>query len=479
MRWILLFTCSVASAADTPYAEIRVVDAETGRGVPLVELTTVNQLKFVTDNAGRVAFHEPDMMGREIFFSVRSHGYEMKKDGFGIAGAKITPEAGKAFEIKIARKNIAERLCRLTGEGLYRDTVLLGHKPPAVPNGKVFGQDSIQAAIYKGEVYWFWGDTSRANYPLGMFRTAGAKTPLPDAKADLSHGIAFDYFTDKTGFARAMIPLPERKDGVIWIDGLCVVPDEKGVEKMVCHYSRRKGLAEELEHGIAVYDDADAIFKPVLELPLAEKWRHPHGHPVIHEAEGKKWLLSGNPALNVRVPATLKAILTSTQYDSFFPVKDEWSWQKERSPMTSESEATMVKYGNLKPENARFLPANVLDAKERVRLHNGTVRWNAYRKKWVLLAGQHGGKSSLLGEVWYAEADDPTGPFLKAVKVVTHEKMTFYNVCQHDFLDRDGGRYIHFEGTYTADFSGNPIKTPRYEYNQMLYRLDVDAIRDK
>jgi len=51
--------------------------------VPLVELETVNGFKFVTDNAGRVAFHEPGLMGREIFFTVRSHGYEASKDGFG------------------------------------------------------------------------------------------------------------------------------------------------------------------------------------------------------------------------------------------------------------------------------------------------------------------------------------------------------------------------------------------------------------
>ena len=92
-----------------------------------------------------------------------------------------------------------------------------------------------------------------------------------------------------------------------------------------------------------------------------------------------------------------------------------------------------------------------------------------------MVAGQFGGKSSLLGEVWYAEAERPTGPFKIAVKVVTHEKQSFYNVCHHHFLDRDSGRFIHFEGTYTSDFSGNPNKTPRYEYNQIFYRLDLDS----
>lgn len=142
-------------------------------------------------------------------------------------------------------------------------------------------------------------------------------------------------------------------------------------------------------------------------------------------------------------------------------------------PTDSKTEQKWVKEGKINPLDSRFYPANVNNVKERVVLHNGSVRWNEYRKKWILLAGQLGGKSSLLGEVWYAEADAPTGPFSQAIKVVTHDKQTYYNVCHHAFLDRDGGRVIHFEGTYTNDFSGNPWKTPRYNYNQVLYRLDL------
>src|SRR2546423_14968955 len=40
-------------------------------------------------------------------------------------------------------------------------------------------------------------------------------------------------------------------------------------------------------------------------------------------------------------------------------------------------------------------------------------------------------------------------------------------------FDKDNGRVIFFEGTYTHTFSGNPEKTPRYEYNQILYKLDL------
>jgi hypothetical protein len=36
---------------------------------------------------------------------------------------------------------------------------------------------------------------------------------------------------------------------------------------------------------------------------------------------------------------------------------------------------------------------------------------------------------------------------------------------------------IYFEGTYTEIFSGNPVITPRYDYNQLMYRLSLDDSR--
>jgi hypothetical protein len=473
------------------WAEIRVTDAATGRGVPLVELETVNGLRFVTDNAGRVAFREPGLMGTEVFFTVRSHGYAAKKDAFGYAGVRVTPAVGRVAEVSVTRTMPAERLCRLTGEGRYRDSVLLGHAPPPADSphpGRVAGQDTVQAAVYRGKVYWLWGDTLGMNHPLGLFRTAGATTPVPPADSDPAGGLAYDYFTDpKTGFARAMMPLPERPDGVVWIESLFAVPDDAGAERLVGHYSRRKGLSAELEQGIALFDDGKGVFVPAKQLPLAEAWRRPAGHPVALDEGGTRWLLFGKPTPHVRVPATLAAVLDPGRYEAFTcaaagpngkPVPPagpaDWRWQKALPPLDSRTEAGWVKAGTLKAEDARFCPADAAAPADRVVLHSGSVRWNAHRSRWVLLAGQLGGRASFLGEVWYAEAGHPTGPFARAVRVATHDRQTFYNVCQHPFLDRAGGRVVHFEGTYTNDFSGNPDRTPRYNYNQVLYRLDLD-----
>ena len=84
------------------------------------------------------------------------------------------------------------------------------------------------------------------------------------------------------------------------------------------------------------------------------------------------------------------------------------------------------------------------------------------------------GKPSAFGELWYAEAAAPAGPCGKAVKILTHENYTFYNPRLHPEFTPKDSPILLFEGTYTADFADRPQITPRYNYNQVLYRLDLD-----
>jgi hypothetical protein len=95
------------------------------------------------------------------------------------------------------------------------------------------------------------------------------------------------------------------------------------------------------------------------------------------------------------------------------------------------------------------------------------------------MIGLQGEGSSFLGEVWYAEAKQPTGPWRAAKKIVTHIKYSFYNPAHHPFFDQEGGKLIYFEGTYATTFSGAEVGTPRYEYNQIMYRLDLSDPRLK
>ena len=60
------------------YFAIQVVDAQTGRGVPLVELRTVNGIRHYTDSAGIVAFHEPGLMDRKVFFHAAANEFKRR-----------------------------------------------------------------------------------------------------------------------------------------------------------------------------------------------------------------------------------------------------------------------------------------------------------------------------------------------------------------------------------------------------------------
>jgi len=487
-------------AASTTLFEIRLVDTETGRGVPLVELETVNRQIFVTDSAGRVALDVPEWMGQDVFFFLRAHGYQPPKDGFGIEGIRVRPSPGGRYEARLRRENIAERLYRVTGQWKYRDSVRLGYTPPvdeSAEGGRVAGQDSVFGAVYRGRIHWFWGDTARMAYPLGLFRMAGATSRLPaDGGLAPSVGVALRYFTGADGYARAMAEVADPK-GVVWVDGICTVADETGKDRLVGHYSRRAGLDGEYEHGMMVYDDAREIFVVKTTLPLAERWRFLSNHPVVVERDGRQWLYCGVPELNVRVPARLADVLAPASYEAWTclaehstsgdkatPARDAagrlaWRWQRELPPCGHKEENQWLATKVLQPEEARFVPLDGSNPKHRIVLHTGSVRWNPHRKQWLMIVTEaaKADAPSLLGEVWCSEAPEPEGPFRRACRILTHQRQTFYNPCQHDFFDEDGGRFIYFEGTYDHTFSGNPHATPLYNYNQIMYRLDLDHPR--
>lgn len=101
-----------------------------------------------------------------------------------------------------------------------------------------------------------------------------------------------------------------------------------------------------------------------------------------------------------------------------------------------------------------------------------SVTWNVFRKKWILLS-----KNSGTTTIFYSEADQPTGPWLKAKAIITHTPYRLYNVLQHPFFDSSDERIIYLEGTFTAKRSSAKIKVPDYDYNQLMYRLDLSDPR--
>jgi hypothetical protein len=163
--------------------------------------------------------------------------------------------------------------------------------------------------------------------------------------------------------------------------------------------------------------------------------------------------------------------LDSPQIDRDAAGRARYGWKRNTPAVGPAEQSKLIASGQLKANEA-WLRLRDRDTGKPVQAHAGSVYWNAYRKRWVMIATQFGG-SSLLGEVWYSESDTPVGPWVSAVKVATHPRYDFYNPKQHPMFDKHGGRVIFFEGTYANTFSGNPEATPRYDYNQLLYKLDL------
>jgi len=449
VRWGAAFSLTQALAQElatrpAPCA-IEIVEKGSGWPVSLVELTATHRLSFVSDNAGRIAIDAPELMNRDVWFEIHGNGYEVAKDGFGYRGRKLRITPGGHHRIELDRTILARRIGRLTGAGLFAESQKLGLELGWNETG-VFGCDSVQNAIHRGKLFWFWGDTSLADYPLGIFQATGATsppTPLFQIRPPLK--LSLSWFSTSNGAPRGVANLPG--SGPTWLSGLVSLPDAKGTPHLGALYAKIKPPLEAYEYGLAVWDEASERFER-----LAVLWTRtatdtkppplPDGHAARWEdAQARSWALFGNPFPMLRCPATFEA------------------WQ---NPKTWES---------ISPPAAL---SGVLDGKQvEVKPHSGAIAFHPALKRWVAVFMQSFGKPSVFGELWYVESDSPLGPWGAAVKILSHENYTFYNPSLHLEFSNPAEPTLFFEGTYTREFSRNQSFTPRYDYNQILYELDL------
>ncbi len=430
--------------AQSPYL-IKIVDNENGWPVPMVELRTTSNIVFVSDNAGVVAFDLPEMLGRETWVHINGNGYGVAKDGFGYEGVRIFPELNREITIRVTRKIIAKRLGRLTGSGLFAESQKCGLMQDWTEQG-IVGCDTVRVARHNDRLHWVWGDTSVLHYPLGLFQALGATTSLsPLNSFQPPVQLRFDYFLDASDRPRNTCPVSG--PGPTWLDGVVSLPDANGKTKLVCCYAKIKPPMDTYQTGLCVWNEVTSSFDVQMVIwnqqqPKERPPAMPSGHVTRWTDESKQeWLLFGDPFPFMRCKAEYESWSDSKQWEILEPQKS----------------------------------VPLADGKSIVP-HRGSIAWNNYRKKWVSIFCETSGRPSPLGEIWYAEAERPDGPWGPAIKVLSHENYSFYNprICT-ELVDADA-KFLLFEGTYTQTFSNNPVSTPRYDYNQILYRLDLDEL---
>ena len=525
---ILAISCLEAHALDSDlappvnpsgYFRIHVIDGETRRGVPLVELRTVNGISHFTDSAGMVAFFEPGMMNRDIFFRMTSHGYTMPKDELGAAGHTVRTTPGTSATVEIHRDNIAERLYRITGQGIYADSVLLGDQPPiAHPliNSRVDGQDSVLVTQYRGRLFWVWGDTLEASgSAAGNYKVTGAWSDLPTSGGlDPEVGVNLEYLPAGE-FVKEMVPKPTDHE-LHWIGSLFVVNDKGGRPRMMAFCSRVEAPLRTKGNMLLEFNDETQAFDVVVpEWP--KDALKPQGHVVRLADNGADHFCFPAGGGFVRVRADYDSVRDPQAYEGWSFLKEGyrverssgkitrmaaqiagvpgaagddptsmierdrggalvWGWKRNTSPVGQRAQEKLEGEG-LMSRAERTFDLHAVDTGKPVSTHASSVFYNEWRKRWTMVLCESGGSPSQLGELWYAEADRLQGPYVYARKIITHDRYSFYNPLQHPEFSKDGGRVTYFEGTYTTWFTGLERGTPRYDYNQIMYKLELDDER--
>jgi hypothetical protein len=256
--------------------------------------------------------------------------------------------------------------------------------------------------------------------------------------------LRLNYFADAAGRPRGVGEMSGT--GPTWLTGFVSLPTSTGENRLVATYTKIKPPLAPYECGLCVWNDDAERFEHLCTMwtksdEAPRRPPLPHGHPVIVDGDdGQKWVLFGDPLPELRCPATFEA------------------WQDPESWEVVTPQKSLLSADDGSP----------------VKPHSGSIAWNQYRQRWVSVFMQTFGKPSAFGELWYAEADSPYGPWGTAVKVLSHKNYTFYNPKLHSGFTPPDSPILLFEGTYTQTFADRPEATPRYDYNQILYRLDLD-----
>ena len=500
IRLVLALALGCAAPLRPGAFEIRVVDAATGRGIPAVELRTTDARGFYTDSAGALALDDADLFGQDVFFAVRSFGYRYEPEVLGFAGLTLRVEPGASARLEMRRENVAERLYRLTGSGIYLERSADARPPgPALPPPS--GLDSALAVPYDGELFWVFGDARLLRSPVGTFRAHAARSRLPGRGGlDPSVGVELRFLRD----GAALRPMLSDPHPIIWLTALRVARDAGG-ERLFATYQKIGEGLRVIERGIAELDAARGVFRIAARHP-SDALARPEGPVFRHVDAGRSYFYYD---MQLRSPDDAAAQLDLASYEAYTPLRPGrapgapdalerdasgnlvWGWKRNSAAVPPEQWQTWLESGAVSP---RELPYRLIDAEtgQVVQPQHGSIQWSPHRRRWIMLRSQLGG-ASFLGEVYYFEAETPLGPWAYGRKVVSHsmpalapdgrpraerDTYSFYNPVQHPELARAAGREIFFEGTFSAAFTAPPAAPiPRYDYNQMMYRLDLDDPR--
>src|SRR5438105_5510552 len=154
----------------------------------------------------------------------------------------------------------------------------------------------------------------------------------------------------------------------------------------------------------------------------------PQGYPFrVKGKDATEHIYLTAPYPAVRVQANWKSYLDLASYESYtclkagtrYTGKDHveldrdargtlvWAWKKDTPPLNPKDQQELITAGKMKREESPFRLQDA-DSGRPILLNNCSCFWNDYRRRYVIIASEAMG-ATMLGEVWYSEADRPEG----------------------------------------------------------------------
>lgn len=521
-----VFCALCLTVVKSEYFRILAVEVDSNgieSGIPLVLFRTAgNYISLFTDSAGNAAFNEPGLMDGPLFFNVLADGYEIDPSP-SVEIYELPYDSGVVLNVSkygsakvlMRRTQMAARLYRLTGSGLYRDSVLTnasGDIPDSIISScreviddvGVLGQDTVMTGTYKGKVFWFFGDTTcqrsaRQNNceDYGMY-TVGATSCVPQSngKCKANEPPGLKYFSSQEGgflHVKPMAPDIAPYEQNTWIAAVMVFTNSNGEEVMYSNYMKNPGDGENagsIQSGMAKWNDALEVFEATSSWPLDIAFLNGvHTMQLLGEdvnADGYVYMSGG-----LRVLATEETVIEYTSYQQYNLDTHMWEYLYAGLGRLGEGNSTTAKHVGATTRKIKLHLTSLLPSSWSV----ASVEWSEYVGMYVVLGngGMHGG-------IYLAVGPRVTGPWSKGVLVASHNTSgtSCYNQVLLPHLFRDNGRYIQFACTFTAmwsdtdnEFSDSSWSTclfgmndgancantvPRYEYNNLVYEVDVEAV---
>jgi len=410
---------------------------------------------------------------------------------------------------------------------------------PLLDISGVVGQDTLMPSNkpYHGQQYYFFGDSAcprsrRQDNCLasGMYSVGAISCVRGSPGCATEDGVRVNltYFVSTSspdGFTHPlpMAPIPPLNQNT-WIGSITVAEDSQGNQVMFALFTKPASDASQKElSGALRWNDSSSQFDLITYFPVGNfldtcgissgartvQLFAPRQRATAEQSstsaepyDGDGYVYLGIPFAYLRVPPFQLANLSA--YEAFTPLlpgsnvsdpvidPNGWGWKLNSVPFQQSDEAQLIAKGILPAAKAHMQTVDVTSGAP-VFYSLGSVNFNAALQQYLVLSSQ--------GSTMYVSLSPSLmGPYRDAFPVAWHNSSgsSCYNPLHMPWLDEDNGRVIYFACSFTAMWSdaNNPNSqwytcltginarencapiVPRYEYNNLVYRLDVSHLKE-